>query len=79
MCRQTGPLKKIKYFFKSPGNRSHFPVCSNHYGIVNVLIKYKPFSEEARHARQSEKDPLEIQAPKFENSRLGFIESVHGR
>ena len=22
-------------------------------------------------------DPLEIQHPKFENSRLGFIESVH--
>ena len=22
-------------------------------------------------------DPLEIQRPKFENSRLGFIESVH--
>ena len=25
------------------------------------------------------KDPLEIQHPKFENSRLGFIESVHER
>ena len=25
------------------------------------------------------KDPLEIQHPKLENSRLGFIESVHER
>ena len=25
------------------------------------------------------KDPLEIQHPNFENSRLGFIESVHDR
>ena len=25
------------------------------------------------------KDPLEIQHPKFENSRRGFIESVHER
>ena len=25
------------------------------------------------------RDPLEIQHPKFENSRLGFIESVHER
>ena len=25
------------------------------------------------------KDPLEIQHPKFENSRLSFIESVHER
>ena len=25
------------------------------------------------------KDPLEIQHPKLENSRLGFIESIHAR
>ena len=28
---------------------------------------------------KKKKDPLEIQHPKFENSRVGFIESVHER
>ena len=31
------------------------------------------------HLNNLNGDPLEIQHPKFENSRLGFIESVHER
>ena len=31
------------------------------------------------HMNNMKRDPLETQHPEFENSRLGFIESVHER
>ena len=34
---------------------------------------------DALHQLSAKKDPLEIQHPKLENSRRGFIESVHER
>ena len=34
---------------------------------------------DAMHQLSVKKDPLEIQHPKLENSRRGFIESVHDR
>ena len=34
---------------------------------------------DALHQLSVKKDPFEIQHPKFENSRRGFIESVHER
>ena len=34
---------------------------------------------DALHQLSVKKDPLEIQHPKLENSRRGFIESVHER
>ena len=38
----------------------------------HIYISFKPLNNPKR-------DPLEIQHPKFENSSLGFTESVHER
>ena len=43
------------------------------HGILNRWTEYFTTMNNLK------RDPLEIQHPKFENSRLGFIESVHKR
>ena len=48
----------------SPVNIS-FPIISGEFDVLHQL--------------SVKKDPLEIQHPKLENSRRGFIESVHER
>ena len=58
-----------------------FPVndCRPEVSPVNIsfLIIWGKF--DALHQLSVKKDPLEIQHPKLENSRRGFIESVHER
>ena len=43
------------------------------------VIKALPVVIKTSESNSLKGDPLEIQHPKFENSRLGLIESVHER
>ena len=43
------------------------------------VIKALPVVIKTSESNNLKGDPLEIQHPKFENSRLGLIESVHER
>ena len=43
------------------------------------VIKALPVVIKTSESNNLKRDPLEIQHPKFENSRLGLIESVHER
>ena len=43
------------------------------------VIKALPMVIKTSESNNSKGDPLEIHHPKFENSRLGLIESVHER
>ena len=43
------------------------------------VIKALPLVIETSESNKLKGDPLEVQHPKFENSRLGLTESVHER
>ena len=44
-----------------------------------LLARKSEIDESTQLSNNLKRDPLETQPPKFENSRLGFIESVHER
>ena len=46
---------------------------------TQTVIKALPVVIKTSQSNNLKGDPLEIQHPKFENSRLGLIESVHER
>ena len=52
--------------------------CLSKQSTQNV-IKALPVVIKTSESTNLKGDPLEIQHPKFENSRLGLIESVHER
>ena len=56
--------------------------CTPLQGVPEEALHFRQHSVEHKSYRNLQLnnlkgDPLEIQHPKFENSRLGFIESVH--
>ena len=51
-----------------------------HVCVLSLIYLFIISGEfDALHQLSVKKDPLEIQHPKLENSRRGFIESVHER
>ena len=56
-----------------------FPVndCRSDVSPVNISFPIISCEFDAFHQLSVKKDPLKIQHPKLENSRRGFIESVH--
>ena len=51
-----------------------------HVCVLSLICLFIIWGEfDALHQLSVKKDPLEIQHPKLENNRRGFIESVHER
>ena len=48
------------------------------FSVGLVITELRPFVD-CCIVNNLKVDPLEIQYPKFDNSRLGFVESVHER